>query len=422
MKRLCVVADTYPPKKDGVVTFLRHVLPELSRHYRITLVAPRFSRSRSFAGAEVVLSSCIPLELASYAPAIPSARLARAIRRCDMVLVNDLAPLGSAAITIAKAMHKPVAVFCHHDEATMLEKAFRLDQRRLVPEKRIRRVVNSVVRSHYRRADLFFVATSRFRDKLLSLGVPESKVVFAPFGVDTGMFRRVRSTLRRRLGIPEDARVVLYLGRMSHEKNVETLIRAIPLISSRAEDVHFIFAGGGAALEEYRRLAQRLCGDARVHFTGWVEWEQTPEYYSAADVFVHPSLHESQSMSVMEAMACECAVVVSRDSEAGSYLRDGYNCLFLSNPSSPEELGEKVAELLENHALRRTLSRRARETMLRYSWEAHVSALLEGLGRIESPHQSRRRARSRVRQLLLNRYITITLLLLLIAGKGKMGL
>ncbi|NOZ82758.1 MAG: glycosyltransferase family 4 protein [Euryarchaeota archaeon] len=382
MKRLCVVADTYPPKKDGVVTFLRHVLPELGRHYHVTLVAPRFSRSRSFGGAEVVLSSCIPVELASYAPAIPSARLARAIRRCDMVLVNDLAPLGSAAITLARAMHKPVAVFCHHDEATMLEKAFRLDQRRLVPERRIRGFVNSVVKQHYRRADLFFVATSRFRQKLLSLGIPESRVVFAPFGVDTARFRRVKSSVRERLGIPEDAPVVLYLGRMSHEKNVETLIRAIPLITSRVPETHFIFAGGGAALEEYRRLAEGLA-HGRVHFTGWVEWEHTPEYYSAADVFVHPSLHESQSMSVMEAMACGCAVVVSRDSGGESYLKHGHNCVFLWNPTSPAELSERVVELLSEPELRHRLGENARKSMQRYSWDAHISALLEGLRRIE---------------------------------------
>ncbi len=419
-KRLCVVADTYPPKKDGVVTFLRHVLPELGRHYRVTLVAPRFSRSRSFAGAEVVLSSCIPVELASYAPAIPSGRLARAIRRCDLVLVNDLAPLGSAAITLARAMRKPVAVFCHHDEATMLEKAFRLDRRRLVPERRIRRVINSVVRQHYRHADLFFVATSRFRNKLLSLGVPESRVVFAPFGVDTARFRRVRSGVRKSLGIPEDAPVVLYLGRMSHEKNVETLIRAIPSILRRVPRAHFIFAGGGAALEEYRQLAGKLAPPGRVHFTGWVEWERTPEYYSAADVFVHPSLHESQSMSVMEAMACGCAVVVSRDSGSESYLKDGENCVFLRDPTSPAELSERVAALLSEPELLRRLGENARASMQRYSWDAHVAALLEGLRRMEG--RAGARARSRVRQLLLNRYITAALLLLLIAGREKMGL
>ncbi|NOZ58743.1 MAG: glycosyltransferase family 4 protein [Euryarchaeota archaeon] len=420
MARLCVVADTYPPKKDGVVTFLRSVLPLLRRHYDITLVAPRFSReSDAFGDVEVVLTPYLPLELANYYPALPETKLARAIRRSDVVLVNDLAPLGAAAISLASALGKPIALFCHHDEATMLTKAFKLEERRLIPERGFRAAVESIVRHYYSRVDLFFVATSRFKRKLLRLGIPENKIVFAPFAIDASRFRPGDGReMRRRYGIPEEAKVVLYLGRMSHEKNVETIIRAIPRVVEEEPSTWFVFAGGGARLEEYRSLAARVAPHAKVVFTGWVEWERAADYYAMGDVFVFPSLHEAQAFVTMEAMACELALVVSRDEGEDSYYREGENCIFVDDPLDERELAEKVLLLLRDNKLRRRLGRNARQSILSYSWEEHVERLMEGLRRIEHKRSSRRR---RVRRLLLNKYLAGAMLLYW-ASRGKIGI
>ncbi len=420
MARLCVVADTYPPKKDGVVTFLRSVLPLLREHYDITLVAPRFSSdSRAFGDIEVVLTPYLPLELANYFPALPDAGLAKAIRRSDVVLVNDLAPLGAAAISLASALGKPIALFCHHDEATMLAKAFKLGERWLIPEGGFKRAVERIVKHYYSRVDLFFVATSRFKRKLLRLGIPERRIVFAPFAIDTGRFSpRSGEAMRRRYGIPGEAKVVLYLGRMSHEKNVETIIKAIPRVAEEVPDAYFVFAGGGARLAEYRKLAAELAPNANVIFTGWVEWERAANYYAMADVFVFPSLHEAQAFVTMEAMACGLAPVVSRDEGEGSYYRDGENCLFLENPQDERELAEKVLLLLRDSELRQRLGKNARRTMLNYSWEEHVERLLQGLRRIEHRQISRRR---RVKKLLLNKYLAGAMLLYW-ASRGKIGI
>ncbi len=420
-KKLCVVADTYPPKKDGVITFLRSVLPLLKEHYEITLVAPHFSEDRStFGGVDVVLTPYIPLELANYYPALPTAKLAAAIRRSDLVLVNDLAPLGAAAISLASAMGKPIAVFCHHDEATMLAKAFKLDSRRFVPESTFRTMVDIIVKRYYSKVDIFFVATSRFRKKLLRLGVPESRIVFAPFAIDTARFKpEDGSEMRRRYGIPSEAKVVLYLGRMSHEKNVETIIRAIPHVVEEEPSTWFVFAGGGARLEEYKKLAAEVAPGANVIFTGWVEWEEAAKYYAMADVFVFPSLHEAQAFVAMEAMACGLALVVSRDEGEDSYYREGENCLFLDNPMNEREVAEKVLLLLRDEGLRIRLGRSARETMLTYSWEEHVERLVEGLRSIESRRLSRR---GRVKKLLLNKYFTAGAVLLYWASRGKIGI
>ncbi len=382
MKNLLVVADTYPPKKDGVVTYLRYVLPLLKEDYRITLAAPRFSEEAPplCDGIDLILTPCVPVEVANYYPAIPTLELARAIRKADLVFVHDLAPLGSTAIGLARLLSKPAALFCHHDESVMLAEAFKIRNRRPLARPRFRRLVDRIVLKYYGYADLIFVATARFYGKLKRLQIPDEKIVFAPFAIDTERFAPDNGRgWREKFNMPSEAKVVLYLGRMSHEKNVETIISSIPQVSSEVPDACYVFAGGGARLDEYRDLAREIAPDANVVFTNWVEWEETPHIYSMADVFPFPSLHETQSFTAMEAMASSLAVIVPKDESPGySYYEDGVNCLFLDSVKDPRELADKIILLLKNDGLRRKLGENARKKMKGYTWEKHLEKLKSG--------------------------------------------
>ncbi len=382
MKNLLVVADTYPPKKDGVVTYLRYVLPLLKEEYRIVLAAPRFVEEAPSLcdGVDLILTPCVPVEVANYYPALPTLELARAIRKADLVFVHDLAPLGSTAIGLARLLSKPAALFCHHDESVMLAEAFRIRNRRPLARPRFRRLVDRIVLKYYGYADLIFVATARFYGKLKRLQISDEKIVFAPFATDTERFAPDNGRgWREKFNIPSDAKVVLYLGRMSHEKNVETIISSIPQVSSEVPDAYYVFAGGGARLDEYRDLAREIAPDANVVFTNWVEWEETPHIYSMADVFPFPSLHETQSFTAMEAMASSLAAIVPKDESPGySYYEDGVNCLFLDSVKDPRELADKIILLLKNDGLRKKLGENARKKMKGYTWEKHLEKLKSG--------------------------------------------
>lgn len=419
MRRLVIVADTYFPMKDGVLTYLRSIIPLLRRDYRITLVAPRLRKEEGKTlGVRTVLLRPLPLELASYRVAVPSLGLARAIRQADLVLVNDLAPLGAAAVRLAHAMGKPLFLFCHHDEGEMLHHAFKLGEKPLLPAGRLSNLVDRIVARHYRYADVVFVATHKFYEKLRRLRVPEEKIVFTPFAVDWKRFSpstSSREAVRRKHGIPREAKVVLYLGRMSHEKNVETLIRSIPRVQSALEDAWFLFVGGGPRLREYLRLARSLGIDGRAVFPGEVEWEEVPGYLSAADVFVHPSLHESQSFTVMEAMAASLPVVVPREpSSEYSYLEEGVNCVFLRDAKSHEELAGLIISLLRNPWLRAELGRNAREKMKSYSWREHVEKLARCFEQVETKNPGGIK-----RKLVTNRYTAAGIFALFIYALAK---
>ncbi|MDP6612940.1 MAG: glycosyltransferase family 4 protein, partial [Candidatus Hydrothermarchaeota archaeon] len=382
MRRLTIVTDTYSPMKDGVLTYLRSIIPLLKEHYDITIIAPKLPNRQEglFDGVETVLTPNIPIELASYRPALPSLGLARAIRKTDVVMVNDLAPLGATAVRLAHYLKKPLLLFCHHDEKTLLVEAFKLRSRTLIPSTRLSNLVDRIVARHYDRADVVLVATQRFHEKLKRLKVPKEKIIFAPFAVDWKMFSPGNGKItRREYGMPDDAKVILYLGRMSHEKNVETIIRAMPRVLSENEDAWFVFAGGGPRVRNYNALAEKL-GNERVTFIGEVEWEDVPQLLSMADIFVHPSLHEAQSFTVMEAMATALTVIVPAETGTShTYLEENANCLFLRNPMDVEELVGKINFLIKDETVRRTLGKAARERVTAYSWENHLEKLLSGI-------------------------------------------
>ncbi len=371
MEKLAIVVDTYPPKKDGVLTYLSYVVPLLKEYYEITIVAPKYSKENGF-NVDLKLSPCLPIKIADYNIPIFNIDSIRTLKSVDIVFVQDLAPLGYFSSFVSDN----IAVFCHHDESTMLYRALKLR----VPKDKFFGCVDNIVKFAYRRAKIFFVATSRFYEKLKRVGVCENNIVFAPFAVDTEKFKpRLEHKLKSSLQIPEDSKVVLYLGRMSHEKNVETIIKAIPHVLKENGSVYFLFVGGGPKLDCYIRKTRKY---KNVKFTGWVDKDVVHRYYNVGDIFVFPSLHESQAFVTMEAMASGLAPIVSRDSEVLSYYRNMKNCVFLNNPLDYRELADKILYLLENEKILKKIGENARKTMKKYSWRKHVEILVEGFKRI----------------------------------------
>jgi glycosyltransferase involved in cell wall biosynthesis len=200
------------------------------------------------------------------------------------------------------------------------------------------------------------LAASRELASVAESLAPGVRVEALPNGVDTGRFRRVQPALpptpRRRLIVPR---------RLFPKNGVEFLVRALPLIASRA-DVEAVLVGDGPERARLEGLAQELGVSGRITFLGARPHAEMAGLLSSGELAVFPSLMEATSVAALESMACELPVAASRVGGLPEIVDDEVGALFA--PGEPEDLARAVVGLLERPDLA-ALGKRARERVAR---------------------------------------------------------
>ena len=174
-----------------------------------------------------------------------------------------------------------------------------------------------------------------------------------PKAVDTDAYspERADRSMRERLtaGNPDD-RLLVYVGRLSKEKDLD-LLR--PMMDRLPENVRLAFVGSGPHREEL----ERLFAGTRTVFTGYMGGEELAAAYASADLFVFPSTTETLGLVALESMASGVPVVGARAGGLPFAVSDGVGGL-LHEPGSVDDITAKVSRVLEDDALRGTAVRR----------------------------------------------------------------
>ena len=183
------------------------------------------------------------------------------------------------------------------------------------------------------------------------------KVVYIPgVGIDVSRFRgngEQGAALRRELGIPDGAAVLLSVGDLNKNKNHRAVLEALARMENR--NLHYVVCGRGPLKEELETFAREKGLADRVRFMGYRD--DIPAFYAMADVFVFPSFREGLSVSVMEAMASGLPIVCSRIRGNTDMVEDGVNG-YLTEPGNPDSIagalrrledGEKREEISRNN-------------------------------------------------------------------------
>ena len=233
-----------------------------------------------------------------------------------------------------------------------------------------------------RRADRIVVATSHERELLTRrYGALSDRITVVPCGVDLDLFRPVnKEDARRQLGLADDERIILFVGRIEPLKGIDILISAAAQLHEEADFFQAVIVGGDARAEtrvrELKSLATTLGVEHHVSFVGAVDHERLPLYYNAADVCVVPSFYESFGLVAVEAMACGTPVVASRVGGLVTTVRDGETG-YLVPWRCPEPFAERLDLLLRNDELRASLGGAAREAVQRFRWSNVADAVAD---------------------------------------------
>ncbi len=215
------------------------------------------------------------------------------------------------------------------------------------------------------RADTLRVSTTAERRKLIEQwGLAPERIWNVPFLVDFRRFLAAQpGTTRQWLGVPSDAPLVLFLGRLAKAKDLGVLLRAVPGVLARHPQAVFVLAGAGPEEPKLRRLAQELGIEASLRFPGRVPNADVPSLYAAADLFVLSSHYEGTSMVTLEAAASALPIVSTDVTGALDAVIDGETG-FLVPKRDSRALAEALARLLADPIRAREMGRRGREHVL----------------------------------------------------------
>ena len=232
-----------------------------------------------------------------------------------------------------------------------------------------------------RSADRIVVA-SKDEQQLLAryYGADVGRISVVPCGVNLGLFQPIeKEEARRQLGLREDDKILLFVGRIEPLKGVDILLGAAAQLESESDCFVLIVGGDDSTrdgeMEHLRDLASQLGIAERVSFMGAVDHERLPLFYNAADVCVVPSFYESFGLVALEAMACGTPVVASRVGGLSVAVRDSETG-YLIPWRCPEPFAERLELLLGNEELRNRFGQAAREEVERFRWGNVAEAVL----------------------------------------------
>jgi len=169
----------------------------------------------------------------------------------------------------------------------------------------------------YKFAKYYHAVSTQTKKELVEMGIPADKIFVIPNGVDTNKFhpKDTKEKLLNKLNLPEDSKIVLYVGGITPRKGVHVLIKAIPQVL-KENNAHFVFVGGTPRLaKSYVNYLDNLINSLKIkdfiHFMGRVSDEELIDIYNACDLFVSPSYSEGCSLNILEAAACGKKVVAT---------------------------------------------------------------------------------------------------------------
>jgi 1,2-diacylglycerol 3-alpha-glucosyltransferase len=207
----------------------------------------------------------------------------------------------------------------------------------------------SASRRYCNSCDLLITPSTEMQNVLLSYNVTKPVEVI-PTGIRLERFQgKDGERFRRMKGYKAEDQVVLFMGRVAEEKNIDFLMRVVHRLKPRIPHLQFLIAGEGAAKKNLEKMTADLKMESYVHFAGYLSKEDWRDCYAGSDLFVFASITETQGLVVTEAMAAETPVVAVGEMGIKDVMASGKGGLVTK--LDEDEFTEAVYKILTDKAL-----------------------------------------------------------------------
>jgi 1,2-diacylglycerol 3-alpha-glucosyltransferase len=357
--RVLFVSDVYFPRVNGVSTSIATFRTDLAEcGVETTLIAPQYRQTApSENGIIRVPSGGVPgdpEDRRMHWRALGRALSALPRGAIDLVHIHTPFLAHYAAVRFARSAAVPCIATYH----TFFEEYLH-HYVPVLPRRAGRVLARAFTRSQCRAVDALVAPSEPMREVLLAYGI-DTAIHVVPTGLAADRFVPGDGARFRALAsLPYDRPLILYVGRIAHEKNIPFLVHSFRRVRTQLPQAMFVIAGEGPALESLRQLVRQLSLDDDVRFVGYLDRERTLlDCYAAAQVFVFASRTETQGLVLLEAMAQAAPVVSTAELGASSILTPASGALVAAEDL--DEFAAAVLRVLRDESLRQQMAAQSR--------------------------------------------------------------
>ncbi len=363
--RIALFTESLPPQTDGVshtMSRLAETLENLEIDYQFFSPFKPDASINWHNRVREVISVPFPL-YTDYRIGLPMfEKLYDALNNFspDIIHVASPTPLGIAGLDYADKFNLP-AVSSYHTHFVSYFKyyGFRMAEK----------LGWSYLRWFHNRSHTTFAPSTNVIEELEQQGFREVRLW--PRGVNLNKFSPSFRDLRLRESIgAKDIPILLFVGRLVKEKDLDNLVEADKFLKNRGHMFKLIIVGDGPMREELMKTLPN------AHFPGYQFSNDLSRWYASSDIFVFPSTTETFGNVIMEAFASGIPAIGVKKGGVADLITNGQNG-FLTLPNEPKAFADKISVLLENETYRKKLGANARITASRKSWEAVNTKLIE---------------------------------------------
>ena len=359
--RVAVVTETWPPEVNGVAVTLAKLVQGLGhRNHDVQLIRPRqpkFDTGIKDSNLEEVLMRGMPIpsypELKLGLPSKKTLVKTWTLRRPDVVHIATEGPLGWSALQAAKVLKLPVT----SDFRTNFQsysKHYGIGW--------LRKPIVAYLRKFHNATACTMVPTKELKKTLSENGFLNLKVVSR--GVDTSLFNMSKRDpdLRKTWGATDQSQVMISVGRMAPEKNLEQVLKTFEALKLLGTDLKLVMVGDGPLREQFQLKYPEII------FPGMLVQSELAKYYASADLFVFPSQTETFGNVTLEALASGIPVLAFDCAAARDWVQTGING-WLVPENDPDGFARKAVEIFNTKNLLSQVTQSTRQQIVRLDWD-----------------------------------------------------
>lgn len=367
--RIAMFTEVFLPKIDGVVTRVTRTLEQLAElGHEVLLFAPG-DPPEVYAGFEVVKVRSMSLwpVYPELKFGLPTPAIAKRMAAFNPDVVHAVNPIWLAAYGVISAERRDLPlVASFHTNIPEYTDELRIGW--------VRRPAEQLIRTLHNKAEINLCTSDPMVEKADSVGI--DRVELWPKAVDTVTYTPQRRTrvMREKLtdGNPE-APLVVYVGRISREKNLNLLAEVMPRLREQVPGARLAMVGSGPHRDDLRKILD----PAWTTFTGYLSGAKLAEAFASGDAFVFPSLTETLGLVALESMAAGVPVVGARAGGIPFVIEDGETGFLVDAADPACSWAARLAQLLQDPELRERMGTAARAEAERHSWRSATESLVE---------------------------------------------